>query len=219
MGYSFFSIFVLWCVHFNALDLEFPFGDRVNDLLMHDMQQDWNNSICALLDKRASQPPKFNYDPTVHNDIKIAMSDASDLYVPAKNIVNKGNAVIKLTSRKRPESTEDLDSLVATGGTAVLANVAKIPGGSADTAKPTNNTSGEHGSKQIDASPKVATTNNDKSKGAQTTSSGAASKTARNSTDVQSPSKMAQNSIDSNTSKTTLRVSEANKPQSTIPTE
>merc|ERR1719230_568692 len=30
--FAFFSIFVLWCIHFNALDLEFPFGDRVNDL-------------------------------------------------------------------------------------------------------------------------------------------------------------------------------------------
>merc|ERR1719230_1338155 len=88
--YSFFSIFVLWCIHFNALDLEFPFGDRVNDLPMHDMQQDWNNSVCALLDKRASQPPKFDYDPDVHNNINIVMSDASNFYVPVRSSLNKG---------------------------------------------------------------------------------------------------------------------------------
>merc|ERR1712048_1083905 len=94
----------------NALDLEFPFGDRVNDLPMHDMQQEWNNSICALLDKRASQPPKFNYDPAAHNDIKIAMSDASALYVPAKTIVHKGNAVIKVASRKRDSKVTSANS-------------------------------------------------------------------------------------------------------------
>merc|ERR1712227_1119064 len=79
---SFFSIFVLWCIHFNALDLEFPFGTRVNDLPMDEMQQDWNKSICTLLDKRAQRPPNFIYDAPRHEELNIAMSDASELYVP-----------------------------------------------------------------------------------------------------------------------------------------
>merc|ERR1719230_1396667 len=74
--YSFTSIFVLWCVHFNALDLEFPFGTKVNDLPMIEFQEDWNKSICALLHKRAHRPPMFTYDPEVHNELNIAMSDA-----------------------------------------------------------------------------------------------------------------------------------------------
>merc|ERR1719450_1456501 len=80
--FSFTSIFVLWCIHFNALDLEFPFGTRVNDLPMDEMQQDWNKSICTLLDKRAQRPPNFMYEPVKHDDLSIAMSDASELYVP-----------------------------------------------------------------------------------------------------------------------------------------
>merc|ERR1719359_10934 len=59
---AFTSIFVLWCIHFNALDLEFPFGTRVNDLPMNELQQDWNNSLVTLLDKRASRPPLFKYE-------------------------------------------------------------------------------------------------------------------------------------------------------------
>merc|ERR1719440_2708227 len=61
--FSFFTIFVLWCIHFNALDLEFPFGSRVNDLPMLEFQSDWNKSICTLLAKRAREPPVFDYTP------------------------------------------------------------------------------------------------------------------------------------------------------------
>merc|ERR1712048_532089 len=87
--FSFFSISVFWCIHFNALDLEFPFGDRVNDLPMHEFQRDWNNSVCSLLDDFAQRPPQFDYDPLVHNEIKIAMSDASALYVPKTSLLAK----------------------------------------------------------------------------------------------------------------------------------
>lgn len=79
---SFSSIFTLWCIHFNALDLEFPFGTRVNDLPMHEMQQEWNKSVCTLLCKRAQRPPVFTYEPEVHDDLEMAMSDASALYAP-----------------------------------------------------------------------------------------------------------------------------------------
>jgi predicted membrane chloride channel (bestrophin family) len=96
--FSFFSIFVLWCIHFNALDLEFPFGDRVNDLPMHEMQQDWNKSIYTLLDRRATRPPVFGYDAEVHEDLLMVMSDASDLYIPTAPVVDKGVAIIKLST-------------------------------------------------------------------------------------------------------------------------
>merc|ERR1719353_630127 len=74
---AFSSIFVLWCIHFNALDLEFPFGSRVNDLPMHDMQRDWNMSICTLLQERASRPPVFTFSAEEHRELTMAMSDAS----------------------------------------------------------------------------------------------------------------------------------------------
>merc|ERR1719198_827883 len=79
---SFLTIFVLWCIHFNALDLEFPFGGRVNDLPMNEFQQDWNNSLITLLDKRATRPPIFTYEAEAHGELDIVMSDASALYVP-----------------------------------------------------------------------------------------------------------------------------------------
>lgn len=81
--YSFFSIFTLWCIHFNALDLEFPFGSRINDLPMNEFQQDWNRSILTLLDRHGVDPPAFQYNPEEHDLFSIVMSDASELYVPA----------------------------------------------------------------------------------------------------------------------------------------
>lgn len=88
---SFVSIFVLWCIHFNALDLEFPFGTRVNDLPMNEFQQDWNKSLCTLLDKRASRPPKFTYEPHLHDDLAVAMSDASALFIPTSQSILSEN--------------------------------------------------------------------------------------------------------------------------------
>lgn len=103
--FAFFSILVLWCVHFNALDLEFPFGSRANDLPMMEMQQDWNNSVTTLLDKRATRPPVFVYDAEKHSEMAIVMSDASDLYVPAKPAVNKGLARIKIKEINKKKRT------------------------------------------------------------------------------------------------------------------
>merc|ERR1719149_462319 len=80
--FSFVSIFVLWCIHFNALDLEFPFGSRVNDLPMNEFQQDWNNSLITLLDGRATRPPIFKFDSMSHNSLNTVMSDASEQYIP-----------------------------------------------------------------------------------------------------------------------------------------
>merc|ERR1711933_417169 len=102
--FSFCSIFVLWCIHFNALDLEFPFGNRVNDLPMNEFMQDWNRSIITLLDKKATRPPVFKYDPTTHNAVDIVMSDASDLYVPKWSPpMDKGIAVIKVSDKRTPK--------------------------------------------------------------------------------------------------------------------
>eukprot|EP00930_Biecheleria_cincta_P018008 TRINITY_DN14165_c0_g1_i1.p1 TRINITY_DN14165_c0_g1~~TRINITY_DN14165_c0_g1_i1.p1 ORF type:complete len:519 (-),score=58.71 TRINITY_DN14165_c0_g1_i1:179-1735(-) len=81
---SFFSIFVLWCIHFNAIELEFPFGSRANDLPMVQLQQEWNESIRTLLDKRATKPPLFDYQPDFHDDLNMAMSDASEYKRPKK---------------------------------------------------------------------------------------------------------------------------------------
>jgi len=96
--FSFLSIFVLWCIHFNAIELEFPFGNRANDLPMIDIQQDWNKSICTLLDKRATRPPTFEYDPDYHNGLGVAMSDASELYVPKFHAKQRKIANIKIST-------------------------------------------------------------------------------------------------------------------------
>lgn len=107
--FSFSAIFVLWCIHFNALDLEFPFGTRVNDLPMQEMQQDWNKSVCTLLMKRAQRPPVFTYDPQVHRSLSMAMSDASELYVPTDKDAHRikqrqSVATIKLSTKTKASS-------------------------------------------------------------------------------------------------------------------
>lgn len=76
---SFVVVFFLWCINYIALDLEFPFGEADNDLPMMQMQADWNKSIGTLLAKRASQPPKFEFDPDFHRQLGLRGSDGSVL--------------------------------------------------------------------------------------------------------------------------------------------
>merc|ERR1712194_967829 len=112
---SFFSIFVLWCIHFNALDLEFPFGTRVNDLPMIELQQDWNKSIITLLSERATRPPHFQYDPEMHDDLVIAMSDASNLYIPTIPMLSKSSSIIKISEAraKKPRKLPPRPTFIA----------------------------------------------------------------------------------------------------------
>eukprot|EP00930_Biecheleria_cincta_P018016 TRINITY_DN14165_c0_g7_i1.p1 TRINITY_DN14165_c0_g7~~TRINITY_DN14165_c0_g7_i1.p1 ORF type:complete len:532 (-),score=71.89 TRINITY_DN14165_c0_g7_i1:374-1969(-) len=118
--FSFFSVFVLWCIHFNAIELEFPFGSRANDLPMIDMQQDWNKSICTLLNTRATRPPMFEYDPEYHNELAVAMSDASELYIPKFHVKQRNIANIKIregSKRKAPRSSNRAPGVNAVKGT------------------------------------------------------------------------------------------------------
>lgn len=94
---SFFSIFGLWCIHFNAIELEFPFGSRANDLPMVELQQDWNESIITLLDRRATRAPHFDYIPDEHNHLPMAMSDASTFTIPKIPKRPKGNPSIRIS--------------------------------------------------------------------------------------------------------------------------
>merc|ERR1712050_51760 len=64
---------------------------------MLEFQRDWNNSVCTLLDDLAAAPPAFAYNPSMNSEIKVAMSDASPLYVP-QTVECKGVAMIKVAS-------------------------------------------------------------------------------------------------------------------------
>ena len=49
---------------------------------MREFQMDWNKSLTALLTRQAREPPIFKYDAAKHQEIKIAMSDATDFEQP-----------------------------------------------------------------------------------------------------------------------------------------
>ena len=50
-------VFVLWCLHLIAGELENPFGDDKNDLNMSEMQVDMNESLAALISAEAQETP------------------------------------------------------------------------------------------------------------------------------------------------------------------
>lgn len=125
--YSFSSIFVLWSIHFNALDLEFPFGNRVNDLPMNEFQSEWNRSVLTLLDKHASVPPKFTFDPAIHSELNIVMSDASELYEPqTKAQAKEREAMSKITISTPLSRVHSRKSTVVPRGVNLMEDIERL---------------------------------------------------------------------------------------------
>jgi len=63
---TFVVIFAYWSINYIALELEMPFGDDINDLPLHVMQQDMNRSLIMLMHRKAQGVPKFTYDEDKH---------------------------------------------------------------------------------------------------------------------------------------------------------
>lgn len=59
---SFMVVEAYWSLNFIALELEQPYGDDPNDLPLHDMMEDLNQSLCGLVTPHALSPPEFEYD-------------------------------------------------------------------------------------------------------------------------------------------------------------
>ena len=57
--FSVMLVFVLWCLHLIAGELENPFGDDKNDLNMLEMQVDMNESLASLISTEAQETPKL----------------------------------------------------------------------------------------------------------------------------------------------------------------
>merc|ERR1719210_3090503 len=76
---SFIVTFSFWSINYIAVELEQPFGDDANDLPLHEMQVALNNSLKALLDRRAQQAPVFHFNDEDHLTCKRSRSFLEEL--------------------------------------------------------------------------------------------------------------------------------------------
>lgn len=58
--FTFAATFVLWCIHFIAIEIEEPFGDDVNDLPLFEIQEDTNKSLIMLLEPETLRIPTLS---------------------------------------------------------------------------------------------------------------------------------------------------------------
>ncbi|CAE8710095.1 unnamed protein product [Polarella glacialis] len=56
---SFFVTMSFWSLYYIALEIDQPFGEDPNDLPIHKIQQDWNNSLLTLLLSCSKRVPTF----------------------------------------------------------------------------------------------------------------------------------------------------------------
>lgn len=61
-GLTLLVVLGFWSIHFIALELEQPYGDDPNDLPLHEMMADLNQSLAGLLKPMALSPPEYSYD-------------------------------------------------------------------------------------------------------------------------------------------------------------
>lgn len=61
---SFFVTSAFWSLLYIARDIDTPFGDSANDLPLHKIQLEFNNSLVTLLQPRAQLPPTMNMQAT-----------------------------------------------------------------------------------------------------------------------------------------------------------
>jgi len=58
--FTFVAVFVFWCIHFIAVEIEEPFGDDVNDLPLYELQSEMNRSLIDLLDPGSNRVPALS---------------------------------------------------------------------------------------------------------------------------------------------------------------
>jgi len=63
--FSFFSVFILWCLNAIAVEIENPFGMDANDIDAGAMQLELNKHLSLLLDKSTQRTPTFNREASV----------------------------------------------------------------------------------------------------------------------------------------------------------
>jgi len=76
---TFVVITAFWSINYIAVELEMPFGGDANDLPLHFMQQDYNNSLRTLMDRRAQVVPLFAFSPERHGKMETLDWDFADL--------------------------------------------------------------------------------------------------------------------------------------------
>lgn len=90
---AFGATFFLWCINYIALALESPFGDYDNDLPMDQMQMDWNQSLGTLLARRSQQPPRFDFDASLHRRLEVAMRNGKTRELEVPRVSSNGHSV------------------------------------------------------------------------------------------------------------------------------
>eukprot|EP00441_Pelagodinium_beii_P039606 CAMPEP_0197640054 /NCGR_PEP_ID=MMETSP1338-20131121/14475_1 /TAXON_ID=43686 ORGANISM="Pelagodinium beii, Strain RCC1491" /NCGR_SAMPLE_ID=MMETSP1338 /ASSEMBLY_ACC=CAM_ASM_000754 /LENGTH=470 /DNA_ID=CAMNT_0043212859 /DNA_START=95 /DNA_END=1508 /DNA_ORIENTATION=+ len=58
---TFAVVTAFWCIYYISVELEQPYGDDPNDLPLHDMMCDLNNSLLGILHPIAGSPPEYDW--------------------------------------------------------------------------------------------------------------------------------------------------------------
>jgi hypothetical protein len=100
---TFLVVTCFWVMNYIALELEYPFGNDTNNLPTQHLQVELNRSIVGLLQRRALQPPGFNFQAASKVDItiqEVGLSSIKSAVLEMKSSRDLGDIVPVAKSRK-----------------------------------------------------------------------------------------------------------------------
>merc|ERR1712039_719961 len=100
----FIGIFTLWSINYVAHEIERPFGDGCNDLPLVEMQANFNESLTALLEKEAMQPPVFNFDRAKNEVVPVGDGMVAEEVLPVLRNNTRHGTVATAAGGRRTDS-------------------------------------------------------------------------------------------------------------------
>lgn len=100
----FIGIFTLWSINYVAHEIERPFGDGCNDLPLVEMQESFNASLTALLEKEAMQPPVFNFDRAKNQMVPVGDGMVAEEVLPVLRNNTRHGTVATVAGGRRTDS-------------------------------------------------------------------------------------------------------------------
>merc|ERR1719161_2819794 len=55
--FTYIPVFSFWCINLIAVEIEQPFGDDINDLPTHELQEEMNSTLLLLIDPASGRCP------------------------------------------------------------------------------------------------------------------------------------------------------------------
>jgi len=109
---TFITSLAFWCINYIAAELEMPFGDNANDLPVEELQVNFNESLCRLMNPIVQVQPLFVYKKERHDLLQYTkMAAVENMFLKdgpkERNMHHSLRAQTIMATRRSPDSNSN----------------------------------------------------------------------------------------------------------------